>query len=610
MKRSLRTQLMFSHLTLVALMALVMLGAVVNFFRLGLSIDRILKQNYKSVIAAQTMKEALERQDSAANFFLAGQSVKARIQYEANREHFERAYKVESTNITERGEQQLSDEIGRRYGAYRKSVEGLLNANPPISEREARAFYFRELEPAFVHLKALAQQVLDLNQKAIERADQRAKAEARLASWAGVGMTIGALLLAVVFALRSINSALTPLLALSQGAEEIGAGHLNRRIELNRGDEIGVLADSFNTMAEKLREARRIEQQRLHRAQKMSDAALESLYDPVIVTDASGSVVHLNLAAQELFGSSEKASGLPIAQVVNEPRITAAVEHAIRQERVSAEEGEEAFVPLVVEGAERSYRLRATPMRDDDGALLGAAMVLEDITHLRELSRLKTEFIGVASHELRTPVTSLLLSAELLQEGAAGPLSEPQREIVTAQREDLGRLDQLLRDLLDVSRLETGATSLHLAPVEARDAVDAACRAVVSQAESKGVRLETGVAEGLPQMKADRAQVTRVVVNLLNNAIRHTEKGGLVKVSAQVQSGKLAIQVTDTGSGIPGLFLPRIFDRFVQVPGATRGGAGLGLSIAESIVQAHGGEIGVQSEVGNGTSVTFTIPVA
>lgn len=608
-KQSLRTQLLGSHLVLVGLMSLVMVGALFNFFRLGFSIDHILKDNYKSVIAAQTMQEALERQDSATTFFLAGQADKARKQYQYNRRRFEKAYKIEANNITESGEQQESNSIAQRYEIYQKNVERLLYGKSPLSSEAARAFYFGTLEPQFVDIKESSQRILEINQAAIVRADERAKNAARNAAWMGIAMTIGALLLAVIFAYRAINSALTPLLALAQGAEEIGVGHLNRSIELHRTDEIGTLAQSFNMMAKKLREARHVEQQRLHRAQQMSDAALESLYDPVIVTDATGSVVHLNRAAQGLFGPAEKASGLPIAQAVSEPRLADAVERAVRQERVSDEEGEESLVPLQVGGTQRTYRMRATPMRDDDGTLLGAALVLEDITHLHELSRLKTEFISVASHELRTPVTSLLLSAQLLEECVAGPLTAEQAEIVAAQREDLARLDLLLRDLLDITRLEAGSTPPRFEIVPPHDLLEMAHNSVASQAANKKVNLSMDVAPDLPAVRADRAQIIRVLVNLLGNAIRHTPASGTVKIAVGRDDAKVFFRVHNTGPCIPPEYLPRIFERFVQVPGATRGGAGLGLSIAQTIIKAHGTEITAKSTTEEGTTFEFALPV-
>ena len=608
--RNLKIQLLVSHLLLVGLMVVVMAGAVVKFYQLGGSIDRILKDNYASVIIAQDMKETLERQDSAATFFLAGNAPEARTQYEANRRKFEQAYQTEAHNITEPGEQQAADAIRDQFAVYSQQIQKLLNSEPSTSKAQADAYsraYFAALKPAFLRLKKRAQDVLDINQAAIQRADARAKTEARQATWTGIGVTAGAAALALLFALRMIRASLTPLRSLARQAEAIGAGQYNQRIELRRTDEIGDLADAFNLMAEKLRAAWALEELRLHRAERMSDAALESLYDPVIVTDGNGAVVHWNRAAAGLFGPEEKAVGLPLARTVGDKRIVDAVENAIHQERVSAAEGEAGFVSLMTNAVERTYRLRATPMRDEENTLLGAVAVLEDITHLRELDRLKTEFISVASHELRTPVTSLLLSTQLLQEGAAGGLSSVQQEIVAAQREDLNRLERLMRDLLDITRLEAGVTPPRLEPIAPKDLIAAAVAAIAAQAEAKGVALRGDAPDDLPPVQADQGQITRVLINLIGNAVRHTPKGGKVTVQARPDGANVRFQVQDNGAGIPREYLARIFERFVQVPGATGGGAGMGLAIAQTIVKAHGGAITAESEPGMVTLFTFLL---
>ncbi|RYX83098.1 HAMP domain-containing protein [bacterium] len=601
--KSLRTQLLASHLALVGLMALVMLGAVANFLRLGNSVDRILRDNYKSVIAAQTMKEAIERQDSAAGFFLAGQREKARAQFAKYSPIFEQALRTEHDNVTEKGEEKVAASLESGYRQYKTGVTSLLNGE---HKTDSVTFYFSTLEPLFVRLKGDAQQVLDINQAAIVRADETAKRDARQGAIIGVVMTLAALGLAIWFARRAINLALTPLMALVQETEQVGAGHLNRQIELRRDDEIGLLARAFNDMTAKLREARKQQDTRLHRAEKMSDAALENLFDPVLVTDATRTLVHLNKAAQGLFGPAQKLSGLPLAQAVAEPKIVSAVERAISSSAVSAEEGAAGLISIQSGDSERIYRLRATPMRDDD-TILGAALVLEDVTHLQTLDRLKTEFIGVASHELRTPVTSLLLSAQLLEEGAVGPLSDDQKEVVRAQREDLTRLDALLRDLLDITKLEAGAVPPRFEWVKPRELVESAIRGVSSQANAKGVQLHTFSRDDLPLVRADRGQIGRVLLNLLNNAIRHTPQGGTVELAAQEADEGVMFRVSDTGNGIPAEFLNRIFERFAQVPGATRGGAGLGLPISQTILGAHGGQIRVKSEEGNGSEFSFEL---
>src|SRR5258708_437048 len=466
--RNLKTQLLVSHMALVALMILVMSGAVLSFLHLGRSIDRILVNNYKSVAAMQSMKDALDWQDRAALLYLAGQKAEAKTESGESNLRFERAYYIQDHNITEPGERTLTDEIGSLYRDYRSAIDGLLMSAANGATVSPSQYYFRILEPAHAQLRQRVEAVLALNEKAMMRADNRARAEARNASLTGIGLTIGASLIAFIYAFRMVHAALSPLRSLAQQAEQIGLGHLDQRIDLKRSDEIGALAGSFNHMAERLREAWREEEERLHRAERMSDAAVENPYDPIIVTDSTGRIVHLNRAAEGLFGPAKSASGMQVAEVVEDARIGKAVDRAIHHEHVSAEEDEAGLVTLRSGNVERTYRLRVTPMHDDLSVLLGAVAVLEDVTHLRELDRLKSEFIGVASHELRTPVTSLLLSSQLLQEGAAGALTRDQQEILSAQWEDLQRFERLTRDLLDLARLEAGITPPIFAGVPAR----------------------------------------------------------------------------------------------------------------------------------------------
>ena len=608
--KSLRWQLLISHLLLGVILLAVMIVAMASFFHLGHSIDRILKNNYDSVIAAENMKETLERQDSAATFYLAGQVQKARRQYGENRPLFEKWSDVEAHNITEVGEQQLSDGLVDGYPVYRRDVERLLYANPPMPRDQARAYYFGTLEPSFLRLKSLAQGVLDVNQDAMIRADTRTVSEARLSSWVLLTAMLVAVFVAVLLANLTVRSVMTPLAKFARQAEDIGAGRLENRVDVDSPAEIAALAVGFNQMADRLQEARRIEEQRLHRAERMSDAALESLYDPVIVTDASRSIVRINRAAEDLFGMPDGVEGKPLASVVDEPDVSRAIEEVVTSGARFAIDTDTSLIRWRIDGVERFYRLRASPMRDDDDTLLGAVAVLEDVTHLRELDRLKSEFISVASHELRTPVTSLRLAVDLLREGTAGRLTAKQRTLVDAQNEDLQRLQRLMQDLLDVTRFEASAAVPKLETVDVQALLEPAVRNIAPLAGKKGVDIALYLdGANPPTISVDRGQMSRAVANLLDNALRHTERGGRIEVSARKRDGTVQISVKDTGSGIPADYLPRIFERFVQVPGATRGGSGLGLSIVRAIAQAHGGDVDATSELGKGSVFTITLPI-
>jgi PAS domain S-box-containing protein len=344
-------------------------------------------------------------------------------------------------------------------------------------------------------------------------------------------------------------------------------------------------------------------------AQQTTEAAIDSLYDPVIVTDGEGCVTKLNPAAEEIFGSEKENTGKHVGDVARDIRIAGAVSEALESQRPVAGEGMSSVLPLAVDGSERAFRLRTTPMRDNGHHLLGAVTILEDITHLREIDRLKSEFIATASHELRTPLTSVQMGVHLLLEGALGELTDQQNEVLQACRQDCERLDKLMRDLLDLSRIEAGESQPQLASISARDLLTTAIDELRPQAAAKGLELKVAAPVDLPRVSVDRMQIERVIGNLVMNALRHT-KNGEITISAEQRDNHVAISVADTGSGIPSEYLPHVFDKFVQVPDAPTGGAGLGLTISKSIVEAHGGQISVQSQVGRGSTFTFTLPLA
>lgn len=604
--RTLRVQLLLSHLVLVVLMALVMSSAISSFFSLGRSIDGVLKGTFGSVLACERINDILERQHQALIMLVTGQGEVAAREYEQTRGVLRAAFtELERSQSGDREARigGLSSELQR----YQAEVIGIFKDAPQLRTEDLVERYSQRVRPALIALQNDVQAIQKESQDAIQEANNKARSESQEAATRSLVQTFVALVLAILLAFRMIRMALTPLEQVAAKAKAIGSGDLDIRIDVKRNDEIGGLAQAFNSMAASLAEARSKEERRLRRAELMSDAALDSLYDPVVVSDAQGRLVYLNRAAQGLFGPTPLTPRMPIVEHIGDRRIVRAIQNAITEDRVSAGEDPASHIPLKVEGADRVYRLRATPMKDATGQLLGSVTVLEDITHLRELDRLKTEFIGVASHELRTPVTSMLLSVQLLEEGAAGPLTPEQHEIVEAQRQDVERLDHLMRELLDISRLEAGSAPPRFELVRPQDLLDSAYQSTKSAAGQKGVLLELEKNPGLPLVRADRSQIGRVLVNLISNAVRHTEPGGHVRLRATGSGDQVTLSVEDTGSGIPNEYREHIFERFVQVPGATGGGAGLGLSISRTIVQSHGGEMWVESELGKGSTFSFTL---
>ena len=616
---SLRVKLLLTYL--IFIIALVLLGgwSALRLREMGGVSRRIISNNYDSVVAAQEMKESLERQDSAALFALLGAREKALTQLREHRARFDANFQKAANNITEVGEPEAIESIRRDRATYYQMFDSFMatvNAaegspreslarNEELSERSE---YFAHLEPQFNKLRAECEHLLQLNQRAMLAKSEAAGGVAQLWFYRTL-LIAGALVLAgLALAFFLANRIVEPLRQLTASTVKIAGGDLEARVSVNSRDEVGVLAAEYNRMAERIRQLRSSDMGQLLIAQQTTEAAIDSLYDPVIITDSEGCVTKLNPAAEEIFGSEKESTGKHVGELARDERIVGAVAEALESQRPVAGEGMSSVLPLAVDGSERAFRLRTTPMRDNAKHLLGAVTILEDITHLREIDRLKSEFIATASHELRTPLTSVQMGVHLLLEGALGELTEQQDEVLQACRQDCERLDKLMRDLLDLSRIEAGEIRPQLATVSARDLLTTAVKELRPQVEGKGLALTVNAPIELPCVSVDRLQIERVISNLVINALRHTEHGE-IKINAEQRDSNVAVSVCDTGSGISGEYLPHIFDKFVQVPGAPTGGAGLGLTISKSIVEAHGGQISVQSEVGRGTTFTFTLPL-
>jgi PAS domain S-box-containing protein len=606
---NLRNKLLFSFLIFIA--ALVALGvwSAWRLRELGDVSQRIISHNYDSVVAAQDMKESLERMDSAALFLLSGNRDRASAQFNEHRARFDMAFEKAAGNITEPGEPEIIGAIRNDRDEYYRRFETFI---AEVGSRQPTD-YFQRLEPPFNKIRAECERLLQLNQRAMA-------AKAGVAAGAAqrefiytllLAGALGAMGLALAFLLA--NGIVRPVRELTATAAKIAGGNLAAKARITSRDEIGILAAEFNRMAERIQQLRRSDLGRLVTAQQTTEAAIDSLFEPVIVTDGEGKVTRLNRAAELLFGARSGAVGRPIAEVAHDPRIAMAVSEALRAERAVAAESVAAAIPISpisMDGTEQSFRLRTTPMRDAEGRLLGSVALLENITHLREIDRLKSEFVNTAAHYLQTPLLNLQLGLHCLITEAAGEMVDKQKDILYACREDSERLERLMRDLTDLSRIESGEAMPRLEPVRIEDVVQSAVEAFRLRVEAKDQSLMADIAPALPLLDADAEQINRVLDNLLSNAIRNTPRGGEIRITAALREDYVAISVVDTGRGIPPEYLTRLFHRFLSVPGAKSGSTGLGLAISRRLVEAHGGQISAQSVVGRGTTITFTLPIA
>lgn len=587
--------------------ALLSFAAVASLDRLGGAVSTILRENYASVVLCEQMKEALEREDSAALFAATGRRDIAAPMLEQNRASFALAFAAEARNITVPGEGELVREIDGRYAEYVKEVDRAL-ALPQPQLLEA---YFRELLPRFTIIKDRVQSVLRLNQENMEQADGAAKRLAARTVQTALAVSLATVLFAVWFAYWLPRSITRPLAALTRSARAIGEGNLDVSVEPPDMAELAAVAGAFNRMAQRLRAYRESSLGELLAAKDLARSTLECMLDPVLVLDADGGVLLANEAAEAAFevrvGDPEE---LRAAEVTIPPRIAAARDEVLSAGAPVLPRSLSEAMAWRVDGGERYYLVRAALLETaaKDRRVL---VVAQDATRFHRIDELKSDMVATVSHEFKTPLTSLRMATYLLLEPGTGPLTDAQRELVTTARDDTERLRAMVEDLLDVVRIEAEAGALHRVLIEPFGLLCEVADAHRTVARDKEVALEVEPAaqQGLVSVDPDRLSIA--LANLVANAIRHTPRGGSVRLAAKRADRLLRIEVADTGEGIDAELMPRIFDRAVTTSSASDGSPhhGLGLTIAREIVLQHGGELLVVSEPGKGSVFTLVVPL-
>jgi PAS domain S-box-containing protein len=363
-------------------------------------------------------------------------------------------------------------------------------------------------------------------------------------------------------------------------------------------------------MARQLRHYRQTDYSRLLRAQRTSQATIDSFPDPVLVVDGEGLVEMANPAAQRLLGVAGKKPEQSAPAVWQPPEpLREPLREAVQNQRPYLPEEFDRAVTLRLDGQDRSLLPRILPIRDPYGFTLGAAVLLEDVTRFRLLDQVKSDLVATASHELKTPLTSVRLALHLLLEEAVGPLTPKQTELLLDARDNAERLLAMVNNLLDLARLEQGREHLQLRPEPPRAVLQAAAEAVRPRAEDKGISVTVEAPDDLPLVAVDDQRLGHALGNLLDNAVAYTERGGRITLSAAAEGDGVTLAVADTGLGIPPEHLPHVFERFFRIPGrGPGGGTGLGLAIVREIVTAHGGTIACASQPGQGTVFRITLP--
>ncbi len=593
-----------------ALMSLVIAWAVSNLVSLGQASEAILSENYRSILAAENMVDALERQDSGVLLFLMGNIQTGSNQFRENEAQFFQWFALAKDNITIRGEAELIDSIDIAYSLYRHRFSFLGDEPGTGSTAAPDTTYQQSVYPLFASVRELCIRLRHLNEETMYAASLRAREVADRAIWSTSLVAATALVLALIFSLILAERVVGPIRRFMEASRQISEGNYSVQVRAETSDELGRLAGEFNEMATKLDGYHKMNIEQIIAEKNKADAILSSIDDGVIVFDTELKMTSINPAAKHLLDlDSVQPDDWHCADIFAKTDICELIRQTIQTGEQPDMPAERRILSFPGSEGSRHYLFSITSIRGRDRSLSGIVLLLRDVTRLREVERLKSEFIMAASHELRTPLTSLSMSVDLLQENAASGLAERDRELLKAAHEEVHRMKALVNDLLDLSKIEAGRIELEFEGVQVQSLFEHVKTVFQSQAEMKGVTLTSEPVGNLPYVRADANKITWVLTNLISNALRYTEKDGHVSISARQVGKYIHITVHDDGPGIPIEYQSRIFEKFVQVAGQESGGSGLGLAICKEIVRAHGGAIWVESSPNHGSDFTFTLPV-
>lgn len=600
--KGLKTKIFIGYLLVAFILVIVTFWSIINFTNLSDAINNIMVENYQSIKASESMVESIERQDSAILVMINGSTEESgRKIFRQNEQEFYRWLARAEDNITIKGEAEILEKISSSYSHYINGFDEFYHH--PMKIRWE--YYNGEMLPLFETIKQEIRDLRHLNQKQMISAQEQADNRAEGAVISTSVISLIAILLAIVFGLYLSNQILKPVNKLKGAIQNIAEKNFEQKIEVYSNDEIGQLAVEFNKMIDRLQDYEKINVNKLIAEKEKSEIIVNNICSPIIVTDDENRVLLLNEAAKKLFDINlEVIDNYHFLEVIKNEELF----ELIRNE-IDNQENNNKTLFIKKKNKERHYNVSSNKVRKD-GKIWFTVTLMEDVTKLKKIDEMKSEFVSTVSHEFRTPLTSMNMGLSLLLEEDTGSINDDQRQLLEAAFEDCERLNDLVNDLLDLSKIESGKIKMEFDKTNVKKVIETTMKPFTPQAEDKGVKLVRGEVAENTYAWADPNKISWVISNLIGNALRYTPEDGSIEVGSFLEGRQIKIYVEDTGVGIAEEYHDKIFDKFVRASNNQdeNSGTGLGLAISKEIIEAHNGQIWVEGKEGKGSKFVFTLP--
>ncbi|KGO94650.1 sensor histidine kinase [Flavobacterium subsaxonicum] len=398
-----------------------------------------------------------------------------------------------------------------------------------------------------------------------------------------------------------------PIRDLTESIRQIAAKNYSRRVKVNGNDEFSGLARSFNTMAEKIQEYSDSNLAKLMMAKERIETLINNLHDPVIGLDENNKILFINQEALKISGLKREVA---IGKQSQEIALHNDLVRSLLQHLATGEIPKQETLKIYANNKESYFEKQVVtidiiPTGETQSKQIGSFIILKNVTPYKELDFAKTNFIATVSHEFKTPIASMKMSLQLLNNQQTGNLNEEQQSLVDSIKDDTERLLRTTGELLNITQVETGKTSVTITSCDLDTLTAEAVEGNKLQAAAKHITIQESIPAGLPDILADAQKTTWIISNLISNAVRYSYENSVIQITAKEHKGSIELSVKDTGAGIHENYLPKIFDKYFRVPGTQKEGTGLGLAISKEFMEAQGATITVFSAPGEGSVFTL-----
>jgi signal transduction histidine kinase len=604
---SLRSKILLGFTIILLIMFFAALWSVYNFYLLNESIKSTMQQNYASITAADNMAKSLDEQLQAFIIIFNQDYERGDLLFTRSRDDFFYWYEKSREAVATNEEKDILDSLNTGYNNFITSVGDIIDYRVYERSSDLTKFNFFIIADQIKNLKRHSNRILEINHDILNETASNVKEITQTATIFMVVILLGAIVVSVLFSTQFSDYVVQPLKNLRKSVEHIAEGHFDERIEIDENsDEIITLAEEFNKMSERLQKYEQLNLSKILFEKKKSELTIESMNEPVLMVDENYNVLLANKTFNEVFGEEyrdkeriEKLLGTKIIQGDGSDKEIKNVYAA--QDTITLRNSS---------GSQLLFKVIAASLELPETGTKGTVIVFNDITKYQELDKMKSEFIAKVSHELKTPLTSLGMALGIIEDGVVGRLTSKQKELVFSMKEDYERLNKLVYEILELTKLEANTDKIKFEKTETHKLAEYISKkfGILTTEKNIGLKIIDNSEGAFINCSFDH--MVSAIENLLSNSLRFTPTNGEISYVQSVLDGNLLIEISDTGIGIGPDNLKKIFDKFIQIDDSAPGSLGLGLSIAKEIIEIHKGEIKAFSELGKGSTFQIKLPVA